>query len=239
MESPGQQAAWLTAVLAGLFSFASPCILPLIPGYLSVLSGLSVEQLQEKRGRYLLRIFVSCLLFGAGVSAVFVVVGLSASALGQWLTGYRTVINIVLGAVVIFFGFFVLNLVKAPFLYRERRVHFERAAVGLWGAPLLGMAFGFGWTPCLGPFVGALITIAFNQPPAQGALLFAICGATLTACLVAAGLLFSYALRTFSFLQRHHRTIEVASGALLILIGVLLVTQQWDRASSLLMRVLS
>ena len=235
-EAATHHALWLTAVLAGLASFFSPCILPLIPGYLSMISGLSAEELQERRGGRMLRVTVSCLLFGAGVSAMFVVVGLSASVLGHWLRAYSTIINVALGVVVIFFGLFVLGVVKLPFLYQDRRLRLNETPLGMWGAPLLGLAFGFGWTPCLSPYVGALATVAFNEPPLQAAVLFAICGGTLTLCFAMAGVLFSYALGAFSFLQRHYRVVEVIGGVLLIAIGILLVTQQWGRASSLLMR---
>jgi cytochrome c-type biogenesis protein len=145
------------------------------------------------------------------------------------------IVNVVFGLVVIVFGLFVLNLVKLPSLYRDRRLRLAPGRFGIWGAPLLGIAFGLGWTPCVGPWLASLYSIAANIPPAQAAGLFAIYSASLGLCFVATGMLFAYALRAFAFFQRHYRAVEVVSGVLLIIIGLLLVTQQWGRATAALM----
>jgi len=235
---PEAQAAWVVAIVAGLLSFLSPCVLPLIPGYLSMISGLSAEQLREHRGAHLLRVFLSCLLFSAGFGLVFIPVGISVGAIGRWLQSHMALLNAIFGIMVIFFGLFVLNLVRLPFLYQDRRLRVSRGSLGIWGAPLLGFAFGFGWTPCIGPWLAALIAVATNQSPAQGALLFAIFSASLGFCFVVAGLLFAYALRAFAFFQRHYRAIELVSGGLLVLIGLLLLTQQWSRVSNAFLALL-
>jgi cytochrome c-type biogenesis protein len=221
---------WVWAVLAGVFSFISPCILPLIPGYLSMISGLSVQQLEERRAGHLLRILLSCLLFSLGFSVVFILVGLSVGTIGHWLEAHKTIINIVFGVVVILFGLFVVGVVRLPLLYQDRRLRVNRASLGLLGAPLLGFAFGFGWTPCIGPWVVGLIAVAAGLPPLRAAALFAVFSATLALCFIAAGLLFAWAVRAFAFLQRNYRTIEMISGGLLILIGILLVSQRWEAA---------
>ncbi len=224
------QPAWFVAIVAGAFSFISPCVLPLIPGYLSMISGLSMEQLEERRAGHLLLILLSCLLFSMGFSVVFILVGLGVGVVGQWLQSHETVVNVVFGLVVIFFGLFVMGVVRLPVLYRDRRLRLSRGSLGLWGAPFLGFAFGFGWTPCIGPWLSGLISIAMGQTPARSAMLFAVFSATLGVCFTIAGLLFAQALRAFAFLQRNNRIIEVASGGILCLIGVLLITQQWTRA---------
>ncbi len=228
------QPAWLVAVLAGIFSFISPCVLPLIPGYLSMISGLSIEQLEERKAAHLLRIAFSCLLFSVGFSIVFILVGLSVGAAGQWLQANRTILNIIFGIIVILFGLFVVGVVRLPFLYQDRRLRLSRGSLGIWGAPVLGFAFGFGWTPCIGPWLVGLMAVAAKLPPAQAAGIFAIFSATLAICFTAAGLLFAYAVRAFSFLQRNYRAVELISGGILILIGVLLVTQRWDAAVRLM-----
>jgi cytochrome c-type biogenesis protein len=235
---PQHQAGWIVAIVAGFLSFVSPCVLPLIPGYLSMISGLSAEQLEARRGRDLARVFVSCVLFAVGFGVVFVLVGASAGAVGSWLGPRIRILNVVFGIIVIIFGLFVLNVVKLPFLYQDRRLRLTRRSVGMWSAPLLGVAFGLGWTPCVGPWLGTLYGLAASRSTGQAALLFAIYSASLGACFVAAGMLFASALRAFAFLQRHYRVIEVTSGGLLIVIGVLLLTQQWDKATGRLIGLL-
>jgi cytochrome c-type biogenesis protein len=233
MEASSQP-AWVVAVAAGIFSFISPCVLPLIPGYLSMISGLSMQQLEERRAGHLLRVFFSCLLFSIGFSVVFILVGLGVGAIGRWLQAHQTVINVIFGIVVIAFGLFVVGVVRLPFLYQDRRLRVTRTSLGMWGAPLLGFAFGFGWTPCIGPWVVGLMSVAAGLPPAQSAALFAIFSASLAVCFIAAGLLFASAVRAFAFLQRNYRAVELGSGGILILIGVLLLTQQWDNAVRLM-----
>jgi cytochrome c-type biogenesis protein len=221
-----------------VFSFISPCVLPLIPGYLSMISGLSTEQLEERKARHLLRVLLSCILFSIGFSVVFILVGLSVGTAGQWLQAKRVILNVIFGVVVILFGLFVVGVIRLPLLYQDRRIRL-RGSLGMWGAPLLGFAFGFGWTPCIGPWLVGLVSVATGLPPVQAAALFALFSATLAVCFTAAGLLFAYAVQAFSFLQRHYRVVELISGGILILIGVLLVTQRWEIAVRLMNRYLS
>ncbi len=228
---PKAYADWIVAIIAGLTSFFSPCILPIIPGYLSMISGLSFEQLEEHQARHRMRIFITCLLFSLGLCVVFIPIGLTASVLGGWLGHRREQINIVFGLVVILFGLFMMGVLKLPFLYQERRLRVSRAATGMWAAPLVGVAFGAGWTPCLGPWIGSLTTVAANLPPARSALLFAVYGAVLGLCFIVTGLLFSRALKAFSFFSRHARAVEIFGGALLVVIGALMASGKWDWAA--------
>jgi len=235
---PDQQPAWVVAVLAGVFSSISPCVLPLIPGYRSMISGLSFEQLQERRAGHIARILASCLLFSVGFSIVFIFVGLSVGTIGQWLIANRRLLNIIFGLIVIAFGLFVVGVFRLPVLYQDRRLRLNRGSLGLWGAPLLGFAFGFGWTPCIGPWLVGLTSVASTLPPAKAGLLFAVFSASLAACFIAAGLLFASAVRAFAFLQRNYRAVEMVSGGILVLIGLLLLSQRWDLAVSYLNRLL-
>jgi cytochrome c-type biogenesis protein len=235
---PQNQAAWVVAVIAGLLSFLSPCVLPLIPGYLSMVSGLSVEQLQERRGSILLRVFLSCTLFSVGLCLVYILVGMGVGTVGQWLKAYETLVNVIFGIIVILFGLFVAGLLRLPFLYQDRRLRLGQRSLGFWGAPLLGFAFGFGWTPCLSPYVGTLIGFAVHGRPLESAALFGLFGAVFGLCFIVTGVLFAYALRAFSFFQRHSRVVELVGGTLLVVIGLLLVSQRWDDATAWLLRVL-
>jgi cytochrome c-type biogenesis protein len=223
--------------LAGIFSFLSPCVLPLIPGYLSIISGLSVEQLGEGRQANLARVFFASVLFSLGLCLVFIPMGIAFGAVGKWLAPHMQLLNIVLGAVVIVFGLFVMNVVKIPLLYHDRRIRLNRAFTGIWAAPFLGMAFGAGWSPCLGPWISGLGIAATKLPPLSAGLLFAIYGLALGACFVATGLLFAWAIKALSFFQRHYRAVEFASGSLLMLMGILMVTGQWAHATALLMKL--
>lgn len=141
---PHLQAGWVVAAVAGVFSFLSPCVLLLIPGYLSMISGLTVKHLRERPGSQLLPILLSCVLFSAGFTPVYILVGLSAGTIGSWLASYRTAINVVFGMVLIAFGLFVVGLLRIPFLYGERRLRIGGTSLGIWGAPLVGLVFAFG-----------------------------------------------------------------------------------------------
>jgi cytochrome c-type biogenesis protein len=211
------------ALVAGLVSFFSPCVVPLLPGYLSYATGLSGADLESaRRGRMVL----GSSLFVVGFSAVFVALGTATGALGDWLVVYSREISIVLGFVTILVGIAFLGLV--PWLQRDVRVH-RVPSVGLGAAPLLGVLFGLGWTPCIGPTLSAVQVLAFQEGTAgRGALL------SFTYCLglglpfIAAGLAFRRMLGAVSFVRRHQAWVTRAGGAMLVLVGVLLVTGIWD-----------
>jgi cytochrome c-type biogenesis protein len=210
------------AVLAGLVSFASPCVLPLVPGYLGYVTGLTGQDLEEqRRGRLVLGVS----LFIAGFTVVYVTLGYAAGAASRALIEYNDVITRVLGAVTI-----VLGLVFAGFLPQlagERRLD-VRPAAGLIGAPVLGVVFGLGWTPCVGPTLSAIVGLSSSfADPRRGALLAAAYCVGLGLPFLAAALAYRRAMSAFGVLRRHRVALTRLGGAMLVLVGVLLVTGWW------------
>lgn len=217
------------ALLAGLVSFFSPCVIPLLPGYLSYATGLSGADLvsgeaEVRRGRML----AGSLLFVLGFSVVFVALGTLSGALGAWLITWRQTLTFVLGILTIVLGLVFAGLI--PIWQRDRRVH-KIPAVGLAAAPLLGFLFGLGWTPCLGPTLAAIQTLSINEATAgRGALLSGVYAVGLGVPFIAAGLAYRRALGAFAIIRRHQAWISRAGGLMLVVVGVLLVTGWWDLA---------
>jgi cytochrome c-type biogenesis protein len=211
------------AALAGLVSFFSPCVVPLLPGYLSYATGLSGADLAEgRRGRMAL----GSLLFVLGFSFVFVALGTASGALGDWLFEYTRTISVVLGIVTILVGLAFLGAV--PWLQRDVRVH-KVPAVGLAAAPLLGVLFGLGWTPCIGPTLAAVSTLAMNEGTAgRGALLSGAYSLGLGIPFVVAGLAFRRMLGAVAWVRRHQVWVTRLGGIMLVVVGLLLVTGLWD-----------
>ncbi|HEY3714065.1 MAG TPA: cytochrome c biogenesis CcdA family protein [Jatrophihabitantaceae bacterium] len=207
------------AALVGLIGFLSPCVLPLVPGYLSYVAGLSGED----RPR---RVVAGALLFVLGFTAVFVAEGALFGGFGQLLRDHTLTIERIFGAVTIVLGLVFLG--RIPFLQKEFRVH-RLPPAGLVGAPLLGIAFGVGWTPCLTPTLGSVIGVAYSESTAgRGAILmiFYCLGLGIPFLLVAAGV--GWVSGALGFVRRHAGVVAQVGGALLIVIGVLLVTGVWD-----------
>ncbi|GAA0549679.1 cytochrome c biogenesis CcdA family protein [Actinomadura livida] len=210
------------AALAGLVSFASPCVLPLVPGYLSYVTGMSgVELAEQKRGRLL----AGVLLFVAGFSVVFVSYGAVFGGLGRWLLEYQEPITRVLGVITILFGLAFMGFVPGL----QRTVKSGRLpAAGLAGAPLLGVLFGLGWTPCIGPTLGAVQSLAVTEASAgRGALLSLAYCLGLGLPFVAAAIGYRRALGAFGAVKRHYPLVMRIGGGMLVLIGVLLVSGLW------------
>ena len=225
-------AALLVAAAAGFVSFASPCVLPLVPGYLSYMSGLSGAEVDAgasgRSGSVTARVTLAALLFVVGFSLVFVALGAALGGLTSWLIANREPVTRVAGVLVIALGLFMAGLVKAPWLYRERRVRADRVPAGLAGALPLGMVFGLGWTPCIGPTLGAVLGLtAATGGAARGAVLLFAYSLGLGIPFLLAGLGFRFALGWFAGLRRHVHRLELAGGVLLVAIGVLLVTGLW------------
>ena len=211
------------ALVAGLVSFFSPCVVPLLPGYLSYVTGLSGADLSAaRRGRML----AGSLLFVLGFSFVFVSFGALFGEVGVWLFSYQRQITIVLGALVILLGLAFVGVL--PFMQRDWRVH-KVPAVGLAAAPLLGLLFGLGWTPCIGPTLGAITTLAFHEGSAgRGALLSFVYCLGLGLPFILAALAYRRMLGAIGFVRRHQRWVTVLGGLMLVAVGVLLVSGTWD-----------
>ena len=212
------------AAVAGLVSFFSPCVVPLLPGYLSYATGLSGADLENaKRGRMLLGSF----LFVAGFSLVFVAYGALFGRVGEWLILYTRPISIVLGIVTILLGLAFVGVV--PFLQRDLRVH-QVPAVGLAAAPLLGVLFGLGWTPCIGPTLSAVNLLAVNEGTAvRGVLLGLAYSLGLGLPFLVAGVAFRRMLGAVRWVRRHQVWVTRIGGAMLVVVGLLLVTGLWDQ----------
>lgn len=213
------------AVLGGLVSFFSPCVLPLVPGYLSYVTGVGGTDLADaRRGRML----AGAMLFVLGFTAVFVSGGALFGYFGSTLMEHRETISKVLGALTILLGLSFMGALPG-FGQREFRIH-KKPAVGLAGAPMLGVLFGIGWTPCIGPTLAAVQTLAVNEASAgRGALLMVAYCLGLGLPFVLAALAFRRALGAFGWIKRHYVWVMRIGGLMLIAVGLLLVTGVWDR----------
>lgn len=214
----------VAAFVGGLISFLSPCVLPIVPAYLSIVTGLEVGEIREGRG-HLVRIARDTGLFVAGFSAVFILLGLSATTVGQALFDNQGLITRISGLVVLAMALFVLGslLVRSPWLYQERRFHPDLSRFGPFAAPVAGAAFGFGWTPCIGPVLTSILAIAATeQGVGRGALLLAVYSAGLGLPFVLTGLAFGRVAGALGWVKGHFTGVTVASAGSLAVFGVIL-----------------
>jgi cytochrome c-type biogenesis protein len=229
----------LAAFGAGLLSFLSPCILPLIPAYLSFLSGMSLSEMrgEESGAKPSAKVLTNALFFVLGFSLVFIALGASATALGRVLMAELGMLRKVAGVLVIVLGLIVLGLFRVGFLDRERRYHQTTKSFGLLGSALVGMAFAFGWTPCIGPILAAILFVASTKETvAQGVGLLGVYSAGLAIPFLLAALAVDRFLRVSTWFKRHFQAVKVASGLLLIALGVLMLTDDLTRITGFLMR---
>ncbi len=215
----------VVAFLAGALSFLSPCVLPLVPSYLSLISGVGASELAVATKVDQRRLLRSTLLFVAGYSAVFTALGALASSIGSFLFGHKLGLQKLSGVIIVVMGLALAGLVRPAFFDRERRFHVSSRALGAYAPPVMGAAFAFGWSPCIGPVLGTILTLAgASASLPRGVALLLAYSAGLGVPFVASGLAFGRLTFAFSWVKRHFGVINLVSGLLLAGFGVLLLT---------------
>jgi cytochrome c-type biogenesis protein len=230
----------VAAFTAGLLSFLSPCVIPIIPGYLSYLTGLTIAELADE-DRSLGEILLPALLFVAGFSTVFVVFGATASVIGQALLDYRDIVEKVAGVALVAFGVLMLGIIKVPWLYGEARVDLEKSRrFGRAAGFVMGMAFAAGWTPCVGPILGSILALASaTGSVGQGALLLLAYSLGLGIPFIAVALLFGKVRPVLQWIARHSLVLNRVAGAVLVALGLLVFFGRLGTLSTWLTQTLS
>jgi cytochrome c-type biogenesis protein len=223
----------ILAFFAGLTSFLSPCVLPLVPGYLSMISGVGLEELKVPQANLMRRVMVNSVVFILGFSVVFIALGLAATGVGQVLGMYKHTLARIAGVVIIIFGLHLTGLFKIKALYTDARLHNVKGSSTPLGAFVIGFAFAFGWTPCLGPILSGILAVAAEQSTlVKGALLLAVYSLGLAMPFLLTALLMERFLKFYSRFRSHMHALEIASGGLLIALGVLLVIGRFTLISN-------
>jgi cytochrome c-type biogenesis protein len=213
----------LAAFLAGILSFLSPCVLPLVPGYVSLISGASVEDLQSPERRMLRTVMLHSVTFVLGFSVVFIALGAAATGIGQVVTEYHSLLSKVAGIIVIIFGLHLTGIWKIKALYADKRLHDVKGGSSAVGSFAVGFAFAFGWTPCIGPILATILVLAgAQQTVLKGIVLLAVYSLGLAVPFLLTSLGVDRFLSFYGRFRRHLHTVEVISGVLLIAVGVLI-----------------
>lgn len=225
----------IAAFLAGIISFLSPCVLPLVPGYISLISGASVETLQEADRKLLRSVMINSLTFILGFSVVFISLGALATGIGQVTQRFHRELAIIAGVVVLIFGLHLTGIFKINALYADKRLHGMKGGASPLGAFVVGFAFAFGWTPCIGPILSVILVFASSQETVmKGILLLAVYSLGLAVPFLLTSLGVNQFLAFYGKFRRHLHTVEVISGVLLIVFGLLIATGNFTRLSSYL-----
>lgn len=229
----------ITAFVAGIISFISPCVLPIVPGYISFISGVSLQELKgqievddRERRRLRRQVVMNSLFFVLGFSLVFVAMGASATYIGQWFAENRVILARIAGVIIIVFGLHMMGITPIKWLNYEKRFHANKKPLGLIGSLLIGLAFAFGWSPCIGPILAGVLAMAATQETvAQGVVLLAAYSLGLGLPFIGTSLAINKFLNLFGHIKKHMRTVEVVAGGLLIAVGVLVATDQLQALS--------
>ena len=222
-----QNVGILTAFVFGLLSFVSPCVLPIVPGYISFISGVSLDEMQsaEHKKSALRSIMVNSLFFISGFTLIFVLLGATATTLGKTFNEYYSTISRIAGVLLIVFGLQMMGLFRIDFLNYEKRFHIRQRKLGKFGSFLVGTAFAFGWTPCIGPVLAAILVIASQQDTVyKGIGLLASYSLGLGIPFFLTGLSINAFFNVFNKVKKHFHAIELAGGAMLVVLGVLMIT---------------
>lgn len=222
----GDSVSYVAAFGGGLVSFLSPCVLPLVPAYLSIITGLDVTKPQEGGRHQLATVARDTGLFILGFSSVFILLGLSATSIGRVLFQNQVALTRISGLVVLTMALFILGslLLRSPWLYKEKRFHPDLSRFGPFAAPVAGVAFGFGWTPCIGPVLTSILALAASSGDAgDGAALLAVYSAGLGVPFLVTGLAFSRVAGALALVKRHFTGVTMASAGALAFFGALLV----------------
>jgi len=223
----------ILAFFAGLASFLSPCVLPLVPGYVSMISGAGVEELKSPQGQLMRRVMVNSIGFILGFSVVFVTLGAISTGIGQLAAQYKHTLSIVAGVVVIIFGLHLTGLFQIKWLLQDARLHSVKGSSTVIGAFVIGFAFAFGWTPCLGPILSLILGFASQEETVvKGILLLTVYSLGLAVPFLLTSLLMERFLKFYSRFRSHMHALEVVSGGLMIGLGILLVIGRFTLISS-------
>ncbi len=220
--------SYLYVVLAGLLSFLSPCVLPIVPGYLCFMAGTSLDKLQFDQGDEIKKkVFSFSLSFVFGFSTVFVILGASATLLSSIVYEYLDILRIAGGIIIIIFGIHFMQIIQIPFLNREMRYQIESYRPGIVGSYVIGLSFAFGWTPCIGPILGSVLSIAASSETiTYGIVLLMLYSAGLGIPFLIAAYAINGFMKFLSRIRNYVRLIEIFTGLLLILFGILILTNR-------------
>jgi cytochrome c-type biogenesis protein len=225
----------IAAFVAGLLSFLSPCVLPLVPGYVSLISGTTVDDLRVHDRKLLGTVMLNSAMFILGFSIVFVLLGAVATSLGQLTRSYYPILTRVAGVVIIIFGLHLTGIWKIKALYADKRMHDVKGNSTALGSFVVGFAFAFGWTPCIGPILATILAIASAENTVmKGVLLLALYSAGLAVPFLLTSLGIDRFMQFYGRFRRHLHTVEVVSGVLLIAIGALVLTRHFTILASYL-----
>lgn len=222
------QPGWALAFGAGFLSFASPCIAPLVPGYLSFISGVSVEDIQRGDRVQMMKVLGTSLLFVLGFTLIFVMMGTSVSFVAGFIELHRRLLYQVAGGVMIAMGILVSGVVRIPFFYQERRLNFTADSLGAAGPIVLGMAFAFAWTPCVGPILASILFYAgATETAGRGGLLLFVYSMGMAVPFILTAVAFTKGMGVLKWMRHYYGALSALSGAILIGVGILFLTGRW------------